>query len=332
MKKNIFTIAGILSILAGNAQVSSLNFNQQTGVFTPVSGIPSATITNHSVMDDYVSNNKIPIPFPFTYAGQLQDSLCISENGFIWFGNNDPAMSFEYKPVSNAQDPSITGIISVLGGDLEPHKHAGLPTTIKSAVMGTAPSRTFVIEYLNTSRFENTIAGDTLDFQILLHENGNKVQFTYGRFGLRQNVFSSMEVGLKGQTYSDFNIRKVALGSWNNSVVGPTQTAKCLLNQNTKPVNGQEYSWYQSVSGITSYQPDIEVLLYPNPVKEFLTIHLKNENYKKATFAITTMSGWDVKTGEINHQRIDVEDLPQGIYILTITVDGERLRKTLIKE
>lgn len=72
------------------------------------------------------------------------------------------------------------------------------------------------------------------------------------------------------------------------------------------------------------------ILIYPNPVKNVLTI---KKNIKKTDkIRIIDLTGKTIKTIESNSNKIDVSSLLKGIYFLEITTNDSVLVQKLIKE
>ena len=70
--------------------------------------------------------------------------------------------------------------------------------------------------------------------------------------------------------------------------------------------------------------------LYPNPTNSVLTIHHSAFNIPNSSFRITNLMGQTVRTGNLNAetQQIDVSDLPQGMYFISI---GDVTQKFVVR-
>jgi hypothetical protein len=78
-------------------------------------------------------------------------------------------------------------------------------------------------------------------------------------------------------------------------------------------------------SGINENQK-LQIVIYPNPAKDFITI--SRENYQdKMIMSLTDINGKQIYYSEKNNyaplQKIDVRYLPEGIYLLKITVNNK---------
>ena len=169
------------------SQVSSYTFSQSIIGYTPLTGTPN--IAYASPWNDHTTGAtfQATIPFPFTFdnvTGITQ--LYISPNGFITFGATQPITN-NYTPISN--NTLYTGLVSALGIDLKSNGN-----DVVYDVVGVAPNRTFVIEWINAER---VIAPGNFDFQIRLNESDNSIELSYGSCNpTGANGF--VEVGLRG--------------------------------------------------------------------------------------------------------------------------------------
>jgi bacillolysin len=89
------------------------------------------------------------------------------------------------------------------------------------------------------------------------------------------------------------------------------------------PLNG--------ILGDEDFEFESDFLLYPNPVKDNLSIKLAGES-QNATFRIVNMIGQEVLSGELNKGTVNVENLNTGVYFMEVN-DGEELMiQRFIKE
>jgi photosystem II stability/assembly factor-like uncharacterized protein len=77
-----------------------------------------------------------------------------------------------------------------------------------------------------------------------------------------------------------------------------------------------------SITGITSKEGNDKnnLRIYPNPCKDYLTIHVNNERPVQGNITLTNLLGIKVKelTGTGLKQQLDIRDLPAGTYIINI--------------
>jgi RHS repeat-associated protein len=111
-------------------------------------------------------------PFPVTFYGQAYQHLWVDTNGLVYF--DDPAGRYT---VSLATPPSPlfpNNTAYVFGDDL------AVPSDglIRTAVTGTAPNRTFVIEWYNVVR-GNSDWSDHFNAEVVFSENTGEISFNY---------------------------------------------------------------------------------------------------------------------------------------------------------
>ena len=119
----------------------------------------TTTPLNFSAVDD--GNATLNLPFTFRYFGADQTSVWVSTNGVLQFGTATRP-SFSNQEIPAARD----GIIAAWWDDLIVPSTSGHART---AVIGTAPSRAFVIEVENWERFSLRGINDGA-YQVWLYE------------------------------------------------------------------------------------------------------------------------------------------------------------------
>ncbi|MCB0443771.1 MAG: T9SS type A sorting domain-containing protein [Flavobacterium sp.] len=72
----------------------------------------------------------------------------------------------------------------------------------------------------------------------------------------------------------------------------------------------------------------LNLKVYPNPVSE--TLNIKHA-YTLVTFNLFTIDGKIIKSGNLENQQINVSDLPSGMYLLQLNVEGKSETKKIIK-
>ncbi len=108
----------------------------------------------------------LPLPFPFSYRGQVYDSVFVCTNGFISF--TSASTNPNNTPVPNPTAPNAA--VYVYWDDLvvEPGFSA-----IDTGTVGVAPNRRFVIRWYRPKHYPNDYR--VADFQVVLYEAGEKV-------------------------------------------------------------------------------------------------------------------------------------------------------------
>ena len=247
IKTKIKTFFCLLTILlfgfVNNAysQVNAYTYSQSIVGYTPIA-IPT-TIAFNATWDNQVPV-QATIPFTFTYDSVGFTKCFISTNGFITFGTFAPSTT-NYVPLSDNtayNGATSGGVVSVLGTDLTSTTGA-----IEYATEGTAPNRTFVIQWTNANRKTgSTVEPGDFDFQIRLSETTNIITFSYGNCDTSLSAASiGVQVGLRGQN------NDIAQGNVFNRVQGSSQlwgnagaTSQGFANNSTLYTNSGAYPNY----------------------------------------------------------------------------------------
>jgi hypothetical protein len=92
-------------------------------------------------------------------------------------------------------------------------------------------------------------------------------------------------------------------------------------------VSAQEND-YQSSNRVVKSK-NIEVLIYPNPTKDFLNIESDNIiDYIK----ITNNLGKTIFKEQPQNNQIDLSNLMSGFYLLQVSINGRIIKKGIIKK
>ncbi|MCS6917273.1 MAG: T9SS type A sorting domain-containing protein [Chitinophagales bacterium] len=211
----------------------------------------------------------LDIGFYFYFNGIQFDRIGINANGWIAFGSSqqspavDLASSSSYLPLASTAltvFPTQRNRIAAFGRDLQGQTGA----TLRIQTIGTAPNRICVIQWKNYKRYGTAGTGDTLNFQIRLHENGGQesdqfVEIVYGKviFGAASNFSAVAQVGLSGVSSTDFHARRTDFPhDWNVTSEALTNADGCQLPffgmAVTPPVNGLTFT-YEPPAACTGY-------------------------------------------------------------------------------
>ncbi len=105
--------------------------------------------------------------------------------------------------------------------------------------------------------------------------------------------------------------------------------------------NGDSYVWEVKIQTLnidridSNTQELIDVIVYPNPVKDYITIDLSKKNLKISDVSLTDLAGKVVYCKDIcgqNNERIDVKTLTKGVYILSFFAGRKKLYKKILIE
>lgn len=222
-----------------HAQISNYNFSTAVGAYTEVAG--GTTIFQGDVFND-VDDEYAPvaIPFPFTFNGVPYTTAYVNSNGAVSFGGGHSEYSY---PLGVIQDEDAIAV--GFGADLWSGEEPS--STVTAQTVGTAPNRTFVIQWKNWHSFDE-IDSSNLNFQIRLTEAGGvaanqSVVFSYGPMYL--DAFTDidyLQVGLRGQTTTDF-VNRTSTTGWAATTAGIDIEDAILTNATLLPAVGQTITY-----------------------------------------------------------------------------------------
>lgn len=253
-----FAIFSFLNILfKSNAQVSLYTFSQTNTTFVPITGgTVVATAINNTVagsLDSHIYTIS-GFPFPFNFNGFNYTSCTLSTNGYITFGGQVPSL-WNHNPISSNQ--TYEGAISAFGRDLNSvFNIAGRTGEIRWEVVGTAPNREIVFQWLNFRPDWSISTTDAyvFSFQIRLEETTNRIKIVYDQGSHivgTQAASGTAEIGLRGYNNSDFNCRfSTTSDLFNNSTIGNANTSAQAFSTTASPPGmpngGLMYIWTPS--------------------------------------------------------------------------------------
>ncbi|MFY7956648.1 MAG: fibronectin type III domain-containing protein, partial [Flavobacterium macrobrachii] len=233
ISKAIYFLFFFLSSLLGLAQVSTYTFNETVVSYNPlISGTTvaySAPWDNNPVGAAHLAN----IGFNFTFDGVVQSQCFISPNGFITFGTQATATT--YLPLSVATPLTGGGAISALGMDLISNTD-----NVVYATIGTAPNRTFVVQWSNAVRKAGT---GNFNFQIRLNETSNTIQLSYGVCAPDGAAAVNTQVGIRGESsvFLQGNVKNRLQNGVNVNSTWSTKTIEGTANSSTVRTSLTEY-------------------------------------------------------------------------------------------
>jgi len=203
------------------------------------------------------------MPFSFMFNGGLYSTVYVSANGFLTFGTA-PAGN-NYSPISGAA--AIAGVLSPWGGDGSGQFNVGGRTSVLSyATLGSAPNRTFVVEWKDWRHAYSTSTTNAtyLNFQVRLDETTNIVTYSYGPSGMSigsTNANTTRQIGIRGATNTDFlNRTNGTTVLWNNSTAGgansSTQAFSSVNATPGRPTNPTNYIFTPPAAPtVTAFSP-----------------------------------------------------------------------------
>lgn len=290
MRKFLCTIMlmGIVSL--ASAQVADYLFSQASQSFDTLTAGKSLTPNTGSTGVYYVDSTVVagststttgiglPIGFTFKYNGNDFDLFGVNANGWIAFGQSSLAPNSVNMNSSAANTPisatsTATAVLqnrtSIFGRSLAGQSTSKLTYT----TIGTAPNRILVVEWLRYRR-GITSNGETMNFQIRLHETTNVVEFVYGAV-VYAGAGATIQVGLRGQANTDFNNR-TSTNNWSATTAGTVNNATIALTATVFPVTGLTFYFtppFADDAGITAINAPVTPLSGGN---QDVAVTLKN--------------------------------------------------------
>ncbi|WP_400193329.1 fibronectin type III domain-containing protein [Hymenobacter sp. B81] len=242
----LLALLTLLAPLSLRAQVNLYTFAQSTGTYAPLTGgtavataVAGAT-SDPGLLDDAVFT--LPdgtIPFGFNFGGSSYTGFRVSTNGFMTFGATAPAGT-TYTPLSSAT--GYAGAIAPLGRDLSGSLATGSLGEIRYETLGSAPNRTFVVQWRNFLRYDGGYRADNLNFQVRLSEGSNQITFAYGTNSVNSAVASTTQVGLRGASNTVY-YNRTSTTSWSATAAGTANTAVMTLSSTVRPASGLQYTF-----------------------------------------------------------------------------------------
>jgi trimeric autotransporter adhesin len=216
MKKNLlrsfFTAACALVGLTAFAQLP-MTRSTFTGTYNAIS-LPAATLS--TATGDDVAQSAIPIGFTFDYLGTNYTSIGLNTNGVASFSATMSASGTNNNLfVANAPNLSLAPWWDNLISD-----------TVLYQLQGSPGSQTFTIQWTNSLSYFNS-SDQLLNFQVVLYETSNVIEFHYGNFVAGTAAPNeSASIGIEGATGG--------AGDYLDAVTGSAFTSNGMLNAATQ--------------------------------------------------------------------------------------------------
>ncbi len=337
-----FSLFSLFFITLMPAQtVAVYSFAQTSSSLTPLVG---GSVLGNSTNDDDLFG-PFAIGFSFNYHNTVYTNFSVNTNGYIVLGAATTGSSTAVlsDAMSNTNG-SINNAIAGLSEDLI--GQAG--SVLSWQVQGSNTNHILVVEWKNynmygTDGFGSAVPGtnDALTFQIQLYQTSNKIQVVYGTMNADTLAHYNPEVGLRGNSNTDFNNRKVnASNTWATSVAGTVNNDVCLLNSVKHPLTGQAYTWTRTSVGVENIEAEAISLfdIYPNPASATVKLSVPDLHADHFTISIYNIEGKTVysekDTNVIGYfsKQIPTENLAKGIYYIKLDTDkGADVKKLVIQ-
>ncbi|HEV7486850.1 MAG TPA: G8 domain-containing protein [Thermoanaerobaculia bacterium] len=204
MKTKLAVAAVLLAVFLApshaQAQANAANYAFSTTTSGSLTDMSSGTTTLIAANQDDLASPVTLIGFEFVFMGVRQDRFSVNSNGTLRFGASVIGNTL-YDPLAQAGQSLITAY----GADQRTHAVDG---KVHFKVIGSAPNRTLVVEWLNMQSDFNVGGTASLTYQVRLTETSGTIEFAYG----------SMTMGAAGA--ADANSNSPQFGFSSNNAVG----------------------------------------------------------------------------------------------------------------
>ena len=226
-----------------STNLSFSDFEWQSAETTPL--YDPALMTSLNLSDDQVSG-RISLGFAFEFFGETYDSVEVSSNGFLSFGDlgsNSRCCNGEPLDGGNAPLLSIFGLWT----DLIPNYEGG--DVLYATITNPDGTREFILQWNAVSEYIN---GQLNTFEIRLRENGD-IYLNYGDVSIVQH---NVSIGLTGAdssqiaqlTYRTVNFDDTENCCTTNIISDISQTAY-IFSQGFDPVSQISAATLQNILG-----------------------------------------------------------------------------------
>lgn len=179
------------NVVAANPPAPKVTAKSSTGSEL----IPGTALVANTQGDDAVAD--VGLPFPVTIGGISKAKAFVSTNGNLQFVD---ALGATKTIFSNTCLPAaaIPQMVAPYWDDLDTQTSISSGLGVYTATTGTAPHRTFVVEWRAAKHNDTT---KRLNFEVLLHEDSPVVSFLYGKMDLTGNEATIGYQGIQAPAY-----------------------------------------------------------------------------------------------------------------------------------
>jgi len=142
-------------------------------------------------------------------------------------------------------------------------------------------------------------------------------------------ILSSAPVGLlKAQkTIASAGITTTGSGGSSSYTVG--QIDYLQKGVNAQVMEGVQHAFEITTLAVEDFDnKERNILLYPNPLKDFLFIDFNDKNYQDSNYILFDSQGKLIKKGNLNQQKseLDFSLLPTSVYIIQIYQKNQNIK------
>ena len=225
---------------AASSNLSFSDFEWQSAETTPL--YDPALMTSLNLGDDQVSG-RISLGFAFEFFGETYDSVEVSSNGFLSFGDlGSNSRCCNGQPLDDGNAPLLS--IFGLWTDLIPNYEGG--DVLYTTITNPDGTREFILQWKAVSEYIN---GQLNTFEIRLRENGD-IYLNYGDVSIVQHNVSIGLTGADASQIAQLTYREVDFDNCctTNIISDISQTAY-IFSQGFDPVSQISAATLQNILG-----------------------------------------------------------------------------------
>lgn len=327
MKKLFIILLIGLSAVRAQGQFNYA-FSYYTQTYVPLT---SGTVVNTAPWDE--EWYKMPIGFNFNMDGRLIDSLSIMSGNLVATDTADTINAFIAVSADLMDRNYDTGTISV--------------SPIRYSLTGTTPNRIFKMEVYNAGFWDEldvySTVNDSVSYQVWLYEASNIVELRYGPSSITHysdyfyNDSSVANVGFIKDIDWDGTYSKMFYyldGNHANPTVDSTNDLMNPLNDglDSIPPSGTVYRFTPVPASVHDISNALKLVkIYPSICQQDLYIE-QNEK-TELSYRIVSMNGAQLSRGtaQTGKNKIDIGDLPAGVYTIQMMSKAGGRTSTFIK-
>ena len=317
----------IIIILATTIHTSALgqySFNTTLGVYEDLSDPISL---NDNSPWDYTDIFPIYFNFPFQIGTQTFTAVNVMAGGGLSFpGQGNIQLRVYGHPDS--------------GYLLEDEGQVNSVSSIDYKISGDIGEQILKIQWRRAAFRDwcpSSTEGDYCNFQIWLYESDGKIEVRFGEYSAQPGAYGQPDcnTGTDGpQFIFEFDECNNALSLTGNANL-PSYDFRnhCIwqpgVHVSGTPSSGIIYNLTRLVTSVDeATKPSIEV--FPNPTRNIISIDRNNRQIYK--IEVRNLLGEIVKSPPHDTKSIDLNDLPNGAYLIDFLLDDTAITKKVLKQ
>lgn len=303
------TALAALPLTAAQAQLVNA-YTPSVATAATFVGLPatatSPALSGGDLNDGYY--NAIPIGFTFKFDNVNYTTVSASTNGFLTFGQN----LTDSKPDNNLTAGTPRPIAAPLWDDISfiyvgSSTQVGPNGSLLYSTTGTAPNRTFTVEWRDARWTASAVTGPVQSFQVQLDETTNEVRFAYIQGSGTVSGTRSASVGIAGVAANNF----ISLASLSNTTTFSTTTETTSITGRAS--SNRVFIFSPSVATAAKTAKLSPLGVYPNPANGLLQVRGAD---KSQPVQLLDLQGRVVLHQPAGTTALDVSRVAPGLYVI----------------